>query len=312
MSYRRQLPGIFLVLFTILSARASSAQESVTRAAAAPPAPPPYSLPWQLRGAGAVSAVRADTTVATFAPAEGMSTTAIVTMLAASYKITPTLSPGVKFAVVATAPVDGDDGTHIANPSFSLTYGPKIAQHVRLAFSGSVALPVGGGGGDMPHPKVAAANKAAALTRSSMDGSTFAVNDFTFTGGLDVAYVAHGLTVQAEASVGQCVRARGEMVQADEYKTNFLSGLYAGYYVLPQLSVGGEVRYQRWLSTPTFIAANPAADLRDSASVAAGVRLHLPFGKGSIRPGFAYGQGLDNPMNGQSFHIVQIDVPIVF
>ena len=78
-------------------------------AAAAPlgpqPSPPvaqtPYSLPWQLRPAGAVTALRLDTSFAGYTdPATHEDGSTIVSMLAACYKVTPNLAPLVRVGFV--------------------------------------------------------------------------------------------------------------------------------------------------------------------------------------------------------------------
>ena len=83
----------------------------------------------------------------------------------------------------------------------------------------------------------------------------FAVNYFTAIVGGDVAYVDHKLTVQLEATLFQLMRVRGDNAAAgtDSARTNSTVGLHAGYFIIPMLSLGGELRYQRWLSTPTTL-----------------------------------------------------------
>src|SRR5690606_5383056 len=96
--------------------------------------------------------------------------------------------------------------------------------------------------------------------RSAMDNAMFAVNYLTFFPGLGIAYVADGLTVQAEATVLSLHRARGgESAEPDEHRVNFTSGVHVGYFVLESLSLGADLRYQRWLSTPSAVEADEAA-----------------------------------------------------
>ena len=82
-----------------------------------------------------------------------------------------------------------------------------------------------------------------------MDNSMFAVDYFTIFPGADLAYVAHGLTVQAEATLFQLTRVRGKdtVPGKDSSNTNLTAGLHVGYFVIPQFSVGVELRHQRWL-----------------------------------------------------------------
>jgi hypothetical protein len=117
--------------------------------------------------------------------------------------------------------------------------------------------------------------------------------------------------VQAEATLLQLTRVRGDKVQPDSARTNFTAGLHVGYFVLPALSLGAELRHQRWLSTPKAVAATPA--LRDTTTFAVGPRVHIEVSKGIwFRPGVSYGRGLDDPMSGQNYNIVQLDLPFQF
>lgn len=139
----------------------------------------------------------------------------------------------------------------------------------------------------------------------------FAVNDMVFIPGLGIAYVAHKLTVQAEITFLQLMRARGERGQADGARTNFTTGLHVGYFIIPQLSLGAEIRHQRWLTTPAAVAKDEA--LRETTSFAAGPRVHFKLGKTTwARPGVAFAMGLDDPMMAKEHKIIQIDIPVVF
>ena len=71
-----------------------------------------------------------------------------------------------------------------------------------------------------------------------MDNALFAVNDCTVIPGASVAYVAHRVTVQAEATLLQLTRVRGDKVQAEASKTNCTSGLHVGYFVDKMVSLG--------------------------------------------------------------------------
>jgi hypothetical protein len=302
--------GIRAASFLLTSTCALSLAHADGTAVTAPP--PPYSLAWQLRPAAAASVVRSDTTVAAYdAGAAGDGTTVASTLLA-SYKVTPELAPLVRFAVAHNTPPMGDGGTTVSNPLLGVTWARPLAPAVKLAVFGGVTLPVGTGGGDSPDATVVAANKAAMAARSAMDNALFAVNHATPIVGADIAYVAGGFTVQAEATLLQLIRVRGnDMTAPDQAITNFTSGIHAGYFPVGWLSIGGEVRYQRYLSTPAVVDANPAA--RDNLSTAIGVRGHFHLGgKRWLRPGLAYARGIDDPMSDASYHVVQIDVPLAF
>ena len=276
------------------------------------PRPPPYALPWQLRPVAPANVIRWDTTVAGYATGDGSGATIASTLLAA-YKLSPTLAPLVRVAVTRDLPPAGADATTLSNPLLGLLYGKPLAPAWKLGLFAAFTLPVGAGGGDAPDPARAAANRAGIAARSSMDNALFAVNDHALIGGVDLAYVAGGLTVQAEATVFQLTRVRGEEVQPDAHKTNFTSGLHAGWFARPWLSVGAELRYQRWLSTPKAVMNDPTGASRDNLTAAAGVRGHIKLaGKRWLRPGLAYARALDDPMAGKGYDIVQVDVPLAF
>jgi hypothetical protein len=293
---------------------------------AAPPAdapkPPPYSIPFQLRPAAAVTVVRSDTAFAFYEnPANGNKGSTIATTLLASYKVTDEISPLVRLGVVSNSPPDAnpqpEDGFSFMNPAVGGVYAPKIGPNYKLAFFLGATIPVGSGGGNDPDPGNALANTAGIFASSAMDNAMFAVNDFTIFPGVDFAYVNHGFTAQVEATVLQLMRVRGEDVQKDEAKTNFTSGLHLGYFVVPMLSLAGELRYQRWLSTPKAVEADEALDeplgLRDNMTVAFGPRFHFKIGEKTwIRPAVAFAVPLDDPMQDRKYKILQLDVPVIF
>jgi hypothetical protein len=292
-----KLPSALLALVLLASPSPASAD------------PPPYSLAWQLRPAAAGNVLRSDTAFAMYADADGDGATVASTFLA-SYKVTPTLAPLFRIAVSYDDPAAAEGATSMSNPLLGVTWAPKVAAPFKVGVFGAVTIPVASGGGNSPDAQTAT-NRSAVLARSAMDNALFAVNDVTPMAGIGVAYVEGGLTVQAEVTLLELIRVRGDEVQPDRAKTNFTSGLHAGYFPLPWLSVGAELRYQRYLTTPMFVEANPAA--RDTVSAAVGVRGHVKLsGKRWLRPGIAYSRGLDDPMSGRSYDVVQIDVPYAF
>lgn len=262
----------------------------------------------------AVSVVRSDTTIATYekpgkepgSPAEG--TYAVASMLLASYKVTPELAPFLRLGVVNTP-----DGTGVTNLATGATLAVPLGGAVRVAMFLGLAIPIGSGGGDAPDAKVLGAVRSGVLNRSAMDNAMFAVNDLTVFPGIDIAYVAHGLTVQIEATFLALSRVQGEKAQKDASKTNFTTGLHVGYFFQPWLSAGAELRYQRWFGAPAAVAADATGDSRDNASFAIGPRGHFKVGSRVwLRPGIAYARGLDLPMSKANYNMVQIDLPVVF
>jgi hypothetical protein len=93
-------------------------------------------------------------------------------------------------------------------------------------------------------------------------------------------------------------------------------GLHAGYFFIPQLSAGLELRHQRWVSTPAPVKAAAAAgdkSPRDTSTVAIGPRAHFKLGETTwLRPGVSVSLPLDAPMTRADYVIAQIDVPFVF
>jgi hypothetical protein len=279
----------------------------------------PYSLPWQLRPAGVGNVVRWDTAVAMYKPkGQDESGHTIASFLLFAYKITEDMAPLVRLGVLNDKSPGADAKTGLTNAALGFTWAPKISPNMKLAAFLGVAFPIGAGGGNDPSTDAPTPGRGI-YARSAMDNAMFAVNDLTVFPGLDLAYVAGGLTVQAEVTVLQLTRVKGDKVQPDKAKTNFTSGLHVGYFVIPQLSLGAELRYQRWLSTPKFVEADEAlpsdqqAGLRDTLSFAVGPRLHFKLGEDmALHPGIAYARGLDNPMSDNGYNIIQVDVPMSF
>ncbi|HEV8247134.1 MAG TPA: hypothetical protein VGP93_15260 [Polyangiaceae bacterium] len=244
-------------------------------------------------------------------------------MLLASYKVTDELAPMVRLGIVSNSPPDtvapappAKSATGFLNPVVGATYAIKLSPELKLALFLGLTIPVGSGGGDSPKPEAAAANAAGIRARSAMDNAMFAVNDFTVFPGVDFAFVSGGFTAQVEATLFQLTRVRGDAVQKDSSKTNFTTGLHLGYFLTTFLSLGAEIRHQRWLSTPKTIQGNPAyseSTLRDTTTFAVGPRFHIKLGeKVWLRPGVAFAMPLDDPMKDSKYKIVQIDIPVAF
>jgi hypothetical protein len=300
------------------AATAVASANVVPQAAPAPP-PPPYSLPWQLRPVAAANVVRSDTAVAFYDNGMGAKGNTVATMLLGSYKVTPSLAPMIRLGFVQNdAPAAGSDGTSFINPIVGATYGRRVDALRWAAFLGAT-VPLGMGAGDMPAGGAATANSAGVRARSAMDNAMFAVNYFTAIAGGDVAYVDHKLTVQLEMTLFQLMRVRGSNAPSstDSARTNSTVGLHAGYFIIPMLSLGGEVRYQRWLTTPTQLSMGTKMSFTDAQmdalTVAFGPRAHFQVAKGMfLRPGISYARALDKPVSDQSYNVVQVDVPLYF
>lgn len=238
--------------------------------AATPEAPepptktPPYSVPWQLRPIVAPTVLRSDTSIALYEDVGGQRGSTVASLLTASYRIPGTgpasagLAPLVRVAVVGDDPAPGNSargGVAFVNPLVGAAYAIKLDGGFRLnAFLGAT-IPIGGGGGDSPSPGAANSRIKGVNARAQLDNALFAVNDFTLIPGFGAAYVSGGLTVQVEMTLLQLMRVRGEAAQREASKTNVTTGLHVGYFFLPELSMGGELRYQRWLNAPLAVEA---------------------------------------------------------
>jgi hypothetical protein len=293
-----------ILLFALVLATPAYADEPYAK----PAPPPPYAAPFQLRPTGVANVFRSDNVAAFYSDDTGSGST-VVTSLLAGYKVSPELAPFARFAVLHDDPTSGDSATGNSNALVGLTWAPKLPAPFRIGVIGAMTVPIGSGGGNSPEMAKAAANRAAIYARSGMDNAMFAVNDLALIGGASVAYVDRGVTVQAEMTLFQLFRVRAEDTQPDERKTNMTSGLSVGYFVIKQLSLGAELRYQRWLSTPKAVANDMTSTLRDTLSAAAGARGHFKLeGARWLRPGISYGRGVDDPMTNRHYQIVQIDV----
>jgi hypothetical protein len=279
---------------------------------AAPKPPPPYSLPWQLRPLTVANVLRSDTSVAFYEKdAAGGST--VSSMFLASYKLTPEFAPLVRFAFVYNDSPAIDtgppSGAALVNPIVGASYASK-ALGLRWSAFGALTLPIGQGGGMSPDAGAAEAAARGVPARSAMDNAMFATNYFTVIGGFGAGYVKKGFTAQGEITVLQLFRVRGPESQ-DETRTNFTAGVHAGWFALPWLSLGGELRYQRWLTDAAPVRASE--DARENMTFAVGPRFHIKLeGKRWLRPGISYSRALDAPFSTSDYQMVQIDVPFVF
>jgi hypothetical protein len=288
----------------------------------APPSPPPpsspsYSLPWQLRPVVVGNVVRSDTNFARYEDTASRGGFTVASTLLASFKIPGTGGPGqglaplLRLAAVNDSPPTGRGGLAVVNPLIGAMYALRIAGPIRAAAFLGMTIPVGMGGGNTPDPGLADARSKGVLAREAMDNSLFAVNDLAVIPGVGIGYIDHGLTVQAEATLFQLQRVRGEAAQPEASKTNFTCGMHAGWFVMPLVSVGVDVHYQRWFDGPLTVTKDP--ELVDNFTVAVGPRLHIPLGsKDWVHPGVAYARGVDKAMAAPNYHVVQLDVPVTF
>jgi hypothetical protein len=286
---------------------------------------PRYSLPWQLRPVTIDNLARVDSVAAVFNDANGNLDEAVATVVTASYQINRHWAPTVRLGFVGNdAPGEATDGSSFANPLVGATYARSLGRY-RLALFGATTLPIGAGGGDAPNIRAAKTNAASSTARPA-DDAMFAVNYTTAIAGADFAYVNHGFTAQAEATLLQFVRVRGEdgVGATDSFRTEAAVGLHLGYFIGSHFSLSSDLHYRRWLSHPTTLSAATGeqvalsdADMA-STTVAVGPRFHFRVGKqGWVRPGISFVRGLDSrgfdaPLVTAQATGVQVDVPVTF
>jgi hypothetical protein len=284
-----------------------------------------YSLPWQLRPVTIGNLARVDSVAAVFNDANGNLDEAVATVVTATYQINRNWAPIVRLGFVGNdAPGEATDGSSFANPLVGATYARALGSY-RLALFGATTLPIGTGGGNAPSIRAAKTNAASSTARPA-DDAMFAVNYTTAIAGADFAYVNHGLTAQAEATLLQFVRVRGEdgVGATDSFRTEAAVGLHLGYFIGSHFSLSSDLHYRRWLSHPTTLSAATGARvaLSDadmaSTTVAVGPRFHFRVGKqGWIRPGISFvrgfdARGFDAPLLTARATGVQVDLPVTF
>jgi hypothetical protein len=302
--------GRGLALMSVGALAVLAATPGGAQTASPAPPPPPYSAPWLLRSATVANAVRVDETVAFYEdPVSGNSGTTAVTSFSASRKFSPHWGGLARMSWVHNDAATGPSGSALSNLVLGATYLHPSGPWRVTGFT-AFALPVGTGSGDDPDPGDAAAVASAAPARSAMDNTLWAVNYWGFFVGGGAARVTRGLTAQLEGTVMHTRRTRGPETQ-DESRTNLTMGLHLGHFFSPRVSLGGEIRMQRWLSDAAPVRANEAA--RDQFTFGIGPRLHFKVGaKSWIRPGLSYTRALDDPMSDRGYDIVQLDTPISF
>jgi hypothetical protein len=306
----------------LFAALASALATTSLRAdAELPPIPPvPYSIPWQLRGLPAVTAARSDTSIASYENNASDHGLTVASIIAGSIRIPETgprtagLALTARTAVVEDSAPGGRSGFALVNPQLGAIYAFKWTGGYRLTFALAGTIPVGMGGGGSPSQGPLQARLAGPPARLMMDNSLFGTNDFTIAPGVDFGWVENRWTLQAEATLFQSFRVRGAATTPEPVKTNSTFGLHVGYFIVPNLSVGAELRYQHWINAPLSVDNDPTGRSVDTVSMALGPRAHFDLGGVWLRPGLAYARPLDRPLAGATpnYHIVQVDIPFVF
>jgi hypothetical protein len=267
---------------------------SIARAAAAEPER--ASLPLQLRYVTDRNVLHVDSAVAVFRDPQGNLDVSETTALSASYRLADGWASTIRLGFGANdAPGAALDGVTVGNPIVGATHTRTTGSR-RLALFAAVAIPIGSGGGNDPDPRAAKTN-AASITARPNDEVMFAVDDATAIIGADVAYTKRGVTAQAEASLLQSVRVRGdETTGTDAFRTRVAMGAHVGMYLGRHLSLGGDLEYRRGLD-----------DDLATLTASIGTRVHFDVGEASFHPGLWYTRGVSNQTNA-----VAIAIPVLF
>jgi hypothetical protein len=292
----------------LLFVASSLAVTSPALAAEEAPSPAPvasFALPFQLRAPIARTLVRVDsiaskhTAGATFA-----------SVLTGSYSPFPDFAVLARIPHAAHVPDDGDSGSALGNPVLAAMYTPALRPMTRLSFFGGVALPLAQGGGDSPSPARSAAVSSGIYGRAAMDNALFAVD---YAVGIMGAGIVHSIGIcsfQLETTVLELVRVRAEQRQKDSSRTNLTAGASGGCYLRSPLQLIGELRYQRWLTTPAAVSADTSR--REQATAGLGLRFDARMGSLLLRPGVFVALPIDDPMSQGDYRQLMLDMPIVF
>lgn len=296
------------------TARAEASSEAPAQTpteAAKPPTPPRYSMPWMMRPVSAGNVLRLDT-VLSFAK----TTDTQPILFLGSYKVRPNLAAIVRFGMIRNDPMNAEPTTAFVNPALGVLYAIPVSKYVKASLFAATTIPIGQGGGNSPNAARRAANLSGIFARASMDNALFQINYMTPIVGADIAYIRDDVTLQLEATLLELIRVRGEEQDKDSARTNLVFAAHFGYFPIPQLSLGGELRYQYWASHATIEGKNNP-DLIDNWTLGFGPRAHIKLkDKMWLRPGVSLTMGLDLPggfgSKGSEHKLVQIDLPFFF
>lgn len=329
---RANSAALTAITLAVLSAASASHAQATTPSTGTTPAAAPatpqltpaearanYALPWTMRPAIAPNLLRIESSIGI--RNDGV---AAVTLLTGGYAVLPTKLGfyarfGVTNSVLSTpnAPATNNIATGaVTNPLLMALFTPELTKGLRLTVFGAATIPVGTGGGNTPPALTASSIATGIPTRSAMDNALFAVNYFTPILGLGAAYMRWGFTFQAEATVLQLIRVRGENHRSatDDMRTNFTVGASVGYLIHRYVTASAEFHYQHWLSAPNLL--NPPTGTPPSvnqASFEVGVRGNWPISRTVLaRPGLSFGMGFNGAMADREYKVIHVDFPITF
>jgi hypothetical protein len=254
--------------------------------------------------------VRIDTTVAPYRLA-GASALATVVYLSGQLRVHQNLFLQTRWGFADNRIGNGaGNRTGILNPSFGLVFAVPLGTLFRFAASTAIGLPIATGGeaGDTSGMVL---QRQAALARSAMENNAFIPNNLGAPTGVSVAFVHGGVTAQLDTTMIPAGRVKGPDAEPAGITLNSTSGFFFGYFVIPEISVGFELRYQRFILAPPVAERDPTA--RDNLTAGAGGRLEIELSYTTrMRPGICFSTGLVGHVEQQSYRMLQFDVPISF
>jgi len=268
-------------------------------------------LPFQLRSVAPRTGLRIDTIVAPYRYAD-MSALETVVFLSGQVRLHQLFFLQARWGFDDNRVANGNrNRTGLVNPSLGITLAFPVGPVIRFAASTSVGLPLATGGGDGSDVDGVFLQRQGALARAAMDNNAFAANDLGFPTGLSVAFVQRGLTAQVDGTIIASGRVKGTGSTGDDAKVNSTFGFFLGYLLIPEISVGLELRYQYYLLPPAIVDQDPSA--RDNLTAGAGGRIEIELSDSArLRPGICLSTGLVGYVEQQSFRMVQFDLPISF
>jgi hypothetical protein len=268
-------------------------------------------LPFQLRSVSPRSGARIDTIVAPYRYAD-MSALETVVFLSGQLRLQQHFFLTARWGFDDNRVGNGDrNRTGIVNPAIGVTLAFPIGPAFRFAAATAISLPLATGGGSGSDVDGIFLQRQGALARSAMDNAAFAFNDLGFPTGLSLAFVQRGFTAQLDGTIIASGRVKGPGTEGDAAKVNSTLGVFLGYFVIPEVSLGVELRYQYYLLPTALVDQDPSA--RDNLTVGAGGRIEIEVSDSTrLRPGICLSTGLSGYVEQQSFHMIQFDVPISF
>jgi hypothetical protein len=267
-------------------------------------------LPFQLRSASPRSGLRVDTIVAPYRHA-GESALETVVFLSGQVRLQQHFFLQARWGFADNRVGTGErNRTGFVNPSLGVILAFPVGSLFRFAASTAVGFPLATDG-DANDADGLFLQRQGALARSSMDNNAFSPNDLGVPTGLSLAFVNRGLTAQVDGTIIASGRVKGAGTDGDGAKVNSTFGFFLGYYVIPEISLGAELRYQYYLLPPSIVDLDPSA--RDNLTAGAGGRVDIELSDSArMRPGICLSMGLAGYVEQQSFRMVQFDVPISF